>query len=88
MKTAGGQTRSGFELVDTSIFNENRYFDAVEYAKERLTHPNPYPANRKRNAALHLLPNIWFLTTGRGARKERSLSTQHCLGGAGSSFAQ
>jgi hypothetical protein len=53
-----------FELVDTGVFNENRYFDVfVEYAKNspndiliRLT-----VANRGPDAAtLHLLPNIWF----------------------------
>jgi hypothetical protein len=53
-----------FELVDTGVFNENRYFDVfAEYAKNspndlliRLT-----VANRGPDAAtLHLLPNIWF----------------------------
>ena len=59
-----GKLDPEFELVDTGIFNENRYFDVfVEYAKNspddiliRLT-----VANRGPDAAtLHLLPNIWF----------------------------
>ena len=56
-----------FELIDTGIFDENRYFDVVvEYAKAapedlliRLSATNrgPEPAN------LHLLPTIWFRNT-------------------------
>jgi hypothetical protein len=53
-----------FELVDTGIFNENRYFDVfVEYAKTspeeilvRISAWNRGPAPAK----LHLLPSIWF----------------------------
>jgi hypothetical protein len=53
-----------YELLDTGIFNENRYFDVfVEYAKGaaedilvRIT-----AANRGPDAAeLHLLPTLWF----------------------------
>jgi Glycosyl hydrolase family 63 C-terminal domain len=53
-----------YELLDTGVFNENRYFDVfVEYAKEgpedilvRIT-----AANRGPEAAeLHLLPTLWF----------------------------
>src|SRR5436309_2321703 len=56
-----------FELVDTGVFNDNRYFDVfVEYAKAspediliRIT-----VANRGPEAAeLHLLPTIWFRNT-------------------------
>ena len=53
-----------FELIDTGVFNENRYFDVfVEYAKAavedvliRITAWNRGPAP----ARLHLLPTIWF----------------------------
>jgi hypothetical protein len=53
-----------YELVDTGIFSENRYFDVfVEYAKAssedilvRLTVWNRGPDP----APLHLLPTIWF----------------------------
>ncbi len=56
-----------FELVDTGVFSESRYFDVmVEYAKGgcddiliRIT-----VANRGADAALlHVLPTIWFRNT-------------------------
>ena len=53
-----------FELIDTGIFAENRYFDVfVEYAKaspeEILVRISAW--NRGPEAArLHLLPTIWF----------------------------
>ena len=56
-----------FELIDTGVFNENRYFDVfVEYAKAspediliKVT-----VANRGPEAAeLQLLPTIWFRNT-------------------------
>ncbi len=53
-----------YELIDTGIFNENRYFDVfIEYAKAssediqvRVTAWNRGPDP----ARLHLLPTIWF----------------------------
>jgi hypothetical protein len=53
-----------YELIDTGIFNENRYFDvSVEYAKAtaedilvRITAWNRGPGP----ARLHLLPSLWF----------------------------
>jgi hypothetical protein len=56
-----------FELEDTGIFDEGRYFDVfVEYAKAapediciRVTVANRGPDN----ATLHLLPNLWFRNT-------------------------
>ena len=53
-----------FELIDTGIFSENRYFDVfVEYAKNtsediliRITAWNRGPSP----ACLHLLPTLWF----------------------------
>jgi len=53
-----------FELIDTGVFRENRYFDIfVEYAKAtaediviRLTAWNRGPDS----ARLHLLPTLWF----------------------------
>jgi len=53
-----------FELLDTGIFDDNRYFDVfVEYAKGgpndtliRITAHNRGP----EPAILHLLPTIWF----------------------------
>ena len=56
-----------YELLDTGIFDENRYFDVeVEYAKAapediriRITATNRGP----EAAGLHLLPTIWFRNT-------------------------
>ncbi|WP_068471367.1 MGH1-like glycoside hydrolase domain-containing protein [Candidatus Protochlamydia phocaeensis] len=53
-----------YELLDTGIFNEDRYFDVfVEYAKEspeemliKISVCNRGPAE----STLHLLPTIWF----------------------------
>jgi hypothetical protein len=58
---------SEYELIDTGIFNENRYFDIfIEYAKNdvndilvRATVINRGPAP----ATLHLLPTVWFRNT-------------------------
>ncbi|HEY4837497.1 MAG TPA: hypothetical protein VIH72_02750 [Candidatus Acidoferrales bacterium] len=59
-----GKSAPEFELCDTGIFNENRYFDVfVEYAKAteddvliRITATNRGP----ETAPLWLLPTIWF----------------------------
>jgi hypothetical protein len=53
-----------FELIDTGIFDDNRYFDVfVEYAKAdvedihvRITIVNRGP----EKAVLHVLPTVWF----------------------------
>jgi hypothetical protein len=53
-----------YELLDTGVFRENRYFDVfVEYAKGsaedilvRITAENRGP----EEAVLHLLPTLWF----------------------------
>jgi len=64
--TNGGRSRNEFEyeLFDTGVFDENRYFDIfVEYAKAgpedilvRITAANLGP----EAAELHLLPTLWF----------------------------
>jgi hypothetical protein len=59
-----GKAMMEFELIDTGIFNEDRYFDVeVEYAKVdaddvlmRLTVHNRGP----EYAAIHILPQAWF----------------------------
>jgi hypothetical protein len=56
-----------YELLDTGIFDQNRYFDIVaEYAKAspndiliRITAANRGPDS----APLHLLPTLWFRNT-------------------------
>ena len=62
-----GQDRPEFELVDTGIFSENRYFDIfVEYAKSdaediliclRIFNRGP------DTQTLHVLPTLWFRNT-------------------------
>jgi hypothetical protein len=56
-----------FELIDTGVFDDDRYFDIqIEYAKAsvddiliRITVTNRGP----ENATLHLLPTLWFRNT-------------------------
>jgi hypothetical protein len=62
-----------FELADTGIFDDSRYFDVVvEYAKAspddiliRVTAANRGPAA----ATLHLLPTLWFRNTWAWGRR-------------------
>ncbi len=62
-----GKQASEFELIETGIFNEDRYFDIyVEYAKEdfddiciRITAFN----RSDKPAPLHLLPTVWLRNT-------------------------
>jgi hypothetical protein len=64
-----------FELIDTGVFNENRYFDIfVEYAKasqdDILIRIEAF--NRGPEAAdLHLLPTMWFRNTWSWGLDER-----------------
>ena len=59
-----GKDQPEFELLDTGVFDQNRYFDVfVEYAKTgaediciRITAHNRGPAA----AQLYLLPTLWF----------------------------
>jgi hypothetical protein len=62
-----GRSAPEFELLDTGVFDENRYFDVfVEYAKAaaediliRIMAHNRGP----EAAELHLLPTLWFRNT-------------------------
>ncbi len=64
-----------YELIDTGIFNEDRYFDiVVEYAKQspedlliQITAHNRGP----EKATLHLLPTVWFRNTWWMAEKDQ-----------------
>ncbi len=68
-----GATEPEFELLDTGIFDEDRYFDIeVEYAKDSMedlairisaTNRGPDPA------PLHLIPHLWFRNTWSWGRK-------------------
>ena len=62
-----GKDQPEFELLDTGVFDEDRYFDVVvEYAKNsptdilvRITVHNRGP----ERADLHVLPQLWFRNT-------------------------
>ena len=62
-----GREQSEFELLDTDIFDDDRYWDVfVEYAKAspddvlmRVTVHNRGP----EEATIHLLPQLWFRNT-------------------------
>lgn len=62
-----GKNDLEYELLDTGVFNENRYFDVfVEYAKAspediliEITVANRGP----EAATLHVLPTLWFRNT-------------------------
>jgi hypothetical protein len=64
---ARGRTDFEYELLDTGVFDEDRYFDVfVEYAKAspddllvQVTVHNRGP----ESATLHLLPTLWFRHT-------------------------
>jgi hypothetical protein len=86
-----GRGQPEFELFDTGVFAENRYFDVyVEYAKAdvedmliKITAINRGP----EPATLHVLPSLWFRNTwswGRDdrrptARKTDDLENCHCV---------
>jgi hypothetical protein len=65
-----GRNAPEFELIDTGVFNEDRYFDVfVEYAKaspeEMLI--RIHVVNRgPETAQVHLLPTLWFRNTWSG----------------------
>jgi hypothetical protein len=66
VKTNAGRSRQEFEyeLIDTGIFNENRYFDVfVEYAKESPEDILVQISIHNRGtepAEIHVLPTLWF----------------------------
>ena len=67
-----GIHRAEYEIIDTGVFDDNRYFDVfVEYAKAdtddilmRIKVHNRGPAA----ATLHVLPQLWFRNTWRWTR--------------------
>src|SRR5213596_2085150 len=81
-----------YELLDTGVFNEDRYFDVfVEYAKEgpediliQITVENRGP----EPATLHVLPTLWFRNTWSwGGSAARPVFRQAAAGPAGSALA-
>ena len=83
------RTEIEYELIDTGIFEEDRYFDIfVEYAKEtaenilvRITVWNRGP----EPATLHVLPTIWFRNVWSwGDNVQRPVLEQTPMGADGS----
>lgn len=80
-----GRGTHEFELIDTGVFEENRYFDmSIEYGKAtaediliRIRVVNRGP----QEAQLHLLPTLWFRNTWSGGLDVRHPSL-HALNGA------
>ncbi|MDF1584322.1 MAG: glucosidase [Methyloprofundus sp.] len=82
-----GKDQPEFELLDTGVFEDNRYFDVfVEYAKadtdDILMRITAY--NRSANSApLHIMPQIWFRNTWSwgydGARPSMSATETDCI---------
>jgi hypothetical protein len=82
---ARGRTRDDpeFEISDTGIFNERRYFDVTaEYAKAdtddiciRITVANRGP----ERSVLHLLPTLWFRNTWSWGCRHEGCGTKHAL---------
>ena len=62
-----GKQEMEYELLDTGIFDEDRYFDVVvEYAKGAPTTSSCCVTAHNRGpeaATLHLLPTLWFRNT-------------------------
>jgi hypothetical protein len=77
-----GKEQAEFELIDTGIFDDDRYFDIfVEYAKvapdDILMRVTVHNRGREQ-ATLHVLPQIWFRNTwtwnGSGVKPELSVA--------------
>ena len=74
-----------YELVDTGVFNDDRYYDVfVEYAKEspeeiltKITIWNRGPDS----ATLHLLPHFWFRNQWRW-EEENTKPEMHAISGS------
>jgi hypothetical protein len=86
---ARGRTDPEYELIDTGIFDENRYFDVVvEHAKAapedllmQVTAHNRGPDD----AELHVLPTLWFRHTWSwaGGRERPELGSSDDVPGTG-----
>ncbi len=86
---ARGKSDPEYELIDTGIFNDNRYFDVfVEYAKAspedilmQVTVHNRGP----EEARLHVLPTLWFRHTWSWAGGTEQPMLRAYTGGPGGS---
>jgi mannosylglycerate hydrolase MGH1-like protein/glycosyl hydrolase family 63 len=78
------RTQPEFELMDTGVFAENRYFDVfVEYAKAGVEDIliKLIVVNRGPEAAtLHLLPSLWFRNTWSWGKDDRRPTLRKTVG--------
>jgi hypothetical protein len=62
-----GRNDPGFELIDTGVFDENRYFDVeIEYAKgdvDDILMQVTIHNRAAQSASLHILPQLWARNT-------------------------
>jgi hypothetical protein len=84
---ARGAAEPEYELLDTGVFEENRYFDVfVEYAKaspEEVLIQVTVHNRGNQDAELHLLPTLWFRNTWSGDEKSPRPSLQQAtIGGS------
>jgi hypothetical protein len=74
-----GKHEREYELIDTGIFDENRYFDVfIEYARINPTSVNMLVTVWNRGldeATLHLLPQLWFRNTWSGTSMRQGLAS-------------
>lgn len=81
-----------YELIDTGVFNENRYFDVfVEYAKastdDILIKISVF--NRgDQDAHLHLLPTLWFRNTWAYDKEVKKPYLRACASTKGSTIVE
>ncbi len=72
---ARGRGDFEYELLDTGVFDEDRYFDVfVEYAKaapEDLLVEMTVHNRGPEQASLHVLPTLWFRHTWVVGRRQR-----------------
>jgi len=78
------RTRPEFELMDTGVFAENRYFDVfVEYAKAEVEDIliKIIVVNRgPETATLHFLPSLWFRNTWSWGKDDRRPTIRNMAG--------
>ena len=78
------RTQPEFELMDTDVFAQNRYFDVfVEYAKADVEDIliKLIAVNRGPEAAtLHLLPSLWFRNTWSWGKDDRRPTMRKTVG--------
>jgi len=81
---AAAGTNPEFELLDTGVFQDDRYFDVFAEVRQsrdrRHSDPDHGTFNRGPDAAtLHLLPTLWYRNTWSWGRPGRILAEAHVI---------